>query len=85
MPNEEPIDIDRMDYENLDEGVNRLIDIISQFKSADSMNEIDDDQLIEFVNSLQMTLFTAVSILYNRGQMWTDEDCDHEHPDEDDE
>lgn len=82
MDEEEELNIHMLDYDALNHGMDELIDVVSRFKSVDDMSEVDDDELINMVNALQMTLFTAVGILYGRGQLWTIEDCDHDEDDE---
>lgn len=84
MDEEEELNIHIIDYDALNHGMEELIDVVSKFKSVDDMSEVSDDELIEMVNALQMTLFTAVGILYSRGQLWTTEDCDHFDDEDDD-
>lgn len=67
---EDAIDLELLDYECLDLGMTDLIDVVSRFKSVDTMSEIDDEELVNMINALQQTLFTAIGILYSRGQMW---------------
>lgn len=82
MDDEEEISIHMLDYDALKVGMNELIDVVSKFNSVDDMSEIDDEELIDMVNSLQMTLFTAVGILYGRGQLF--QDCNHDEEEDDD-
>lgn len=77
------VELDMIDHDNLNEQMDQLIDIVSKFKSTDSMEELDDDYLIEMINVLERALFTAVGIIYSRGQTFGDGgDCDHDEEDE---
>lgn len=72
------------DLKQIDTAMNRLIDTVSKFKSVEALDELNAEDFVEMLWSLDQASFVVSGVMYSYGVNPYDE-CDHDHDDEDEE
>jgi hypothetical protein len=71
------------DLKAIDKAMNRLIDTVSKFKSVDTLEELKPEDFIDMLYSLEHSHFVVSGVMYTYGMNVYEEDCEHDHDDED--